>query len=134
MQKDGTTLIKGMYSEVWKVLEQRLNFTTDVTKVVCGNCSKYTVMKNAVANNEYDLALTGNSLTHSRSKTFDFSYPIVPTSLRLFYVKSSAGSSHWFVYFESFLFESWIGTVCTTSVAFLLYLILQFLSTKVKKP
>ena len=122
-----------MYSDLWACLEERLNFTTEITKLVCEDCSKFTAMKNAVAKNEYDMALTGNSLIYSRSETFDFSYPIVPTSLKIFYVKSTAGSSNWYVYFKSFLYESWIGTVCTTSIAFLSYLVLQFLSTKVKQ-
>ena len=55
-----------MYFDVWACLEERLNFTTDVTKMVCEECSKWTEMKNVVANKEYDLALTGNSLIYSR--------------------------------------------------------------------
>ena len=51
-----------MYSDLWACLEERLNFTTEITKLVCEDCSKFTAMKNAVANNEYDMALTGNSL------------------------------------------------------------------------
>ena len=125
--------MKGMYYDVWKALEQRLNFTTKITKISCDKCSKWTTMTNYVANHEYDIVLTGNSQIHSRSKIADFSFPIVPTSLRLFYVKSTAGTSNWFVYFKSFSHKSWFGTVITTMLAFLLYTILQFLSTKVSK-
>ena len=128
--KDGTTMIKGMYSDVWNVLEQRLNFTTVVTKV--SRIRLRALINKGLPNKDYDLALTGNSLTYSRSKNFDFSFSIVPTSLRIFYVKSTAGSSNWFVYLKSFVYESWIGIILTTSIAFLLYLLLQLISNKVR--
>ena len=129
--KDGTTMIKGMYSDVWNVLEQRLNFTTVVSKM--SRMRMRALINKGLPNKDYDLALTGNSLTYSRSKNFDFSFSIVPTSLRIFYVKSTAGSSNWFVYLKSFVYESWIGIIITTSIAFLSYLVLQLISTKVKK-
>ena len=127
IQKDGRIQVKGMYYDVWEALEKRLNFTTKITKIG----SKWPTMINYVANQDYDLVLTGNSQIPSRSKTVDFSLNIVPTSLRLFYVKSTAGTSNWFVYFKSFSQKSWIGTVTTTTLAFIFYTILQFLSTKV---
>ena len=98
-----------------------------------------------VADKKYDLFLAGNSLTESRAKIVDHSFPIVPTSVRLIYLRNpnSATSGSWLtsalesfstnslIYVQSFLKVSWIAIIFMTVGAFVMYLILQNIAYKV---
>ena len=96
---------------------------------------------------KHDLFLAGNSLTESRAKIVDHSFPIVPTSVRLIYLRNpslASNSDSWFtsaiesfstdslVYVQSFLTVSWIAIIFVTVVAFSMYLILQKIANRVK--
>lgn len=76
----GSDLFQGMYADIWSVLSQRLNFTTKLTRV--SSTEGWNYMINSVKNQSYDLVLSGNSQTYSRSKIIDFSFPLQMSSLR----------------------------------------------------
>ena len=85
------------------------------------------------AANEYDLFLAGNSLTESRAKIVDHSFPIILTSVRMIYLRhseSASDSSTW-VYTQSFLVISWIVIASMTLLTFVIYFFLQRLANKV---
>ena len=99
--------MEGFYSDVWKILEQRLNFTTNVTKSTVKSGIWSSMMK-SVKNREYDLVLSGNSQTASRAKFLDFSFAITPSSLRMFHLRDSE-SMNYRLYINSFKAISWAG-------------------------
>ena len=82
---------------------------------------------------KYDLFLAGNSLTESRAKIVDHSFPIILTSVRMIYLRhseSASDSSTW-VYTQSFLVISWIVIASMTLLTFVIYFFLQRLANKV---
>ena len=86
-----------------------------------------------VAAKKYDLFLAGNSLTESRAKIVDHSFPIILTSVRMIYLRhseSASDSSTW-VYTQSFLVISWIVIASMTLLTFVIYFFLQRLANKV---
>ena len=54
-----------------------------------GKSKGWSVLMQTVVDRKNDLFLSGNSLTESRAKVVDFSFPIIPTSVRLIYLKDS---------------------------------------------
>ena len=99
-----------------------------------------------VIDRKHDVFLSGNSLTESRAKLVDLSFPIIPTSVRLIYLKDSnvaTDSSRWFisafesfstdpvVYLQSFVTISWVLIMVMTILVFLIYVSLQFIANKV---
>ena len=127
---NGTTTVKGLYYEIWKIVEKRLNFTTKVDIIQQDLPDKWNKMIGNVSARNYDLLLSGNSLTETRSKLVDFSFPLILTTVRLFYIKESHGTD-WLVYLKSFLKDSWIGILITTLCTVLACAILNSLITKV---
>ena len=99
-----------------------------------------------VVDRKNDVLLTGNSLTESRAKLVDLSFPIIPTSVRLIYLKDSnvaTDSSKWLtsafesfstdpvVYLQSFLTISWVLIMVMTILVFVIYVLLQIIANKV---
>ena len=119
LQMEDELKVDGLYYDIWQVLQSRLNFTTSVTKssVPSGIWSS---MTNSVKQKEYDLVLTGNSQTWSRSKFVDFSFAITPSTLRMFYLRDSE-SLNLSLYVNSFHSSSWIAV--TTSLICLFVLV-----------
>ena len=119
LQMEDELKVDGLYYDIWQVLQSRLNFTTSVTKssVPSGIWSS---MTNSVKRKEYDLVLTGNSQTWSRSKFVDFSFAITPSTLRMFYLRDSE-SLNLSLYVNSFHSSSWIAV--TTSLICLFVLV-----------
>ena len=119
LQMEDELKVDGLYYDIWLVLQSRLNFTTSVTKssVPSGIWSS---MTNSVKRKEYDLVLTGNSQTWSRSKFVDFSFAITPSTLRMFYLRDSE-SLNLSLYVNSFHSSSWIAV--TTSLICLFVLV-----------
>ena len=99
-----------------------------------------------VVDRKNDVFLSGNSLTESRAKIVDFSFPIIPTSVRLIYLKDSnvaTDSSKWLisaiesfstdpvVYLHSFVTISWVVIMVMTIIVFLIFVLLQVIANKV---
>ena len=116
MEKE--TVIEGFYYDVWQVLQSRLNFTTTVTKssVTSGIWSS---MSNSVSRLEYDLVLSGNSQSFSRSKIVDFSFPLTLSTLRMIYLRDSE-SLNLSLYINSFQSSSWIAITTSLICLFIL--------------
>ena len=146
VQQNGSVFVRGLYYDIWQILERRLNFTTILTKMKDGKSKGWSVLMQTVVDRKYDLFLSGNSLTESRSKVVDLSFPIIPTSVRLIYLKDSnvaTDSSRWFisaiqsfstdpvVYLQSFLTISWVVIIVMTILVFLIYVSLQIIANKV---
>ena len=72
--------LDGSYIGIWLALSQKLNFTTSVTKL--SSDAKWSSMRDQVKSRKYDLILTGNSHTQSRSLDFDFSVALTPSFVR----------------------------------------------------
>ena len=72
--------LDGSYIGIWLALSQKLNFSTSVTKLPTD--AKWSSMRDHVSTRKYDLILTGNSLTQSRSVDFDFSVALTPSFVR----------------------------------------------------
>ena len=111
-----------------------------------GKSKGWSVLMQTVVDRKNDVFLSGNSLTESRAKVVDFSFPIIPTSVRLIYLKDSnaaTDSSKWFisaiqsffidpvVYLQSFLTISWVLIMVMTILVFLIYVLLQIIANKV---
>ena len=111
-----------------------------------GKSKGWSALMQTVADRKYDLFLAGNSLTESRSKIVDHSFPIISTSVRLAYLRDSkvtSDSSKWFIsaiesfstdsviYFQSFLTISWIVILLMTIAIFSIYVLLQNIANKV---
>ena len=112
------TKIQGFYYDVWQVLQTRLNFTTTITKssVTSGTWAS---MMTSVQNQEYDLILSGSSLTASRAETMDFSFAIVQSTLRMVHLRDSE-SFNWSLYINSFQYISWAGILSSLLSLFIL--------------
>ena len=123
--KNGTK-IEGFYYDVWQVLENRLNFTTSVTKSSVSSGIWSSMMKSVKAQ-EYDLVLTGNSQTARRAKTLDFSFAITPSTLRMFYLRDSE-SLNLSLYINSFHSQSWLAIISSIFTLFILVTSLIFLA------
>ena len=124
-----------MYYDIWQILEKRLNFSTILTKLEDGKKKGWDALIQTVAYKKYDLFLAGNSLTESRAKIVDHSFPIIQTSVRLIYLRHynlAADSSRW-VYTQSFMPGSWIAIVLVTLGLFATYVVLQHIANQVKK-
>ena len=89
-------------------------------------------MMESVKNREFDLVLTGNSQTFSRSKFLDFSFSITPSTLRLFYLRNSE-SMNYKLYTNSFQSISWAGIVTSLLLLFIIVASVIFLANKVSK-
>ena len=111
-----------------------------------GKSKGWSVLMQTVVDRKNDVFLSGNSLTESRAKVVDFSFPIIPTSVRLIYFKDSNGatdSSKWVisaieafstdpvVYLQSFVTISWVVIIVMTILVFLIYVLLQIIANKV---
>ena len=68
-------------------------------------------MVNHVANQTYDLALTGFSQTVHRFSIVDFSYPLQMSSLRLMYFRNNE-IPNFVLYIKSFLPDAWLAGQC----------------------
>ena len=114
--------------------------------IVTGKSKGWSVLMQTVVDRKHDVLLSGNSLTESRAKLVDLSFPIIPTSVRLIYLKDSnvaTDSSRWFisafesfstdpvVYLQSFLTISWVLIMVMTILVFLIYVLLQIIANKV---
>ena len=84
IHSNGSAYVEGYHYDVWKILEERLNMTTNIT--ILSDDKSWKSMLVSVMNKEYDVSINGNSLTESRSHKVDFSLPLVISSLRLMYV------------------------------------------------
>ena len=146
MQQNGSVFVRGLYYDIWQILERRLNFTTILTKMKDGKSKGWSVLMQTVVDRKNDLFLSGNSLTESRAKVVDFSFPIIPTSVRLIYLKDSnvaSDSSNWVisaiesfstdpvVYLQSFVTISWVLIMVMTILVFLIYVLIQIIANKV---
>ena len=119
---DGEALIEGFYSDIWHVLEKRLNFST----TICTSISEdwHSVIA-TITEKEYDLSLTGHSLTSARFHSLDTSIAITASTLRLIYHRKSV-STYWRFYTNSFLTDAWIGiltSACTSIMCFVVNLV-----------
>ena len=75
--------IEGFYAEIWYELSQRLNFTTNITKLPATVTSgRWSYMVDAIKDKKYDLLLSGSSQTLSRSLISDFSLPMQMSTVR----------------------------------------------------
>ena len=114
--------------------------------IVTGKSKGWSVLMQTVVDKENDVFLSGNSLTESRSKIVDFSFPIIATSVRLIYLKDSnvaTETSKWFtsaiesfstdpvVYLQSFVTISWVLIMVMTILVFLIFVLLQITANKV---
>ena len=114
--------------------------------IVTGKSKGWSVLMQTVVDRKHDVLLSGNSLTESRAKLVDLSFPIIPTSVRLIYLKDSnvaTDSSKWLtsaiesfstdpvVYLQSFLTISWVLIMVMTILVFLIYVLLQIIANKV---
>ena len=114
--------------------------------IVTGKSKGWSVLMQTVIDRKHDVLLSGNSLTESRAKLVDLSFPIIPTSVRLIYLKDSnvaTDSSKWLtsaiesfstdpvVYLQSFLTISWVLIMVMTILVFLIYVLLQIIANKV---
>ena len=114
--------------------------------IVTGKSKGWSVLMQTVADRKHDVLLSGNSLTESRAKLVDLSFPIIPTSVRLIYLKDSnvaTDSSRWFisafesfstdpvVYLQSFVTISWVLIMVMTILVFLIFVLLQITANKV---
>lgn len=115
--------LEGVYVDIWNVLEQNLNFTTQLTSTE----ANWNSMMYSVNNGTFDLVLTGNSLTLTRHSFVDFSLPLMDTSLRLVYLRSSK-STKWLTYFKSYLTDSWLAILASLATIFILFASIIFLS------
>ena len=115
---ENETIIEGFYYDVWQVLQSRLNFTTSITKssVTSGIWSS---MMDSVKRKEYDLVLSGNSQSFSRSKIVDFSFPLTLSTLRMIYLRDSE-SLNLSLYINSFQSSSWIAITTSLICLFIL--------------
>ena len=89
-------------------------------------------MIKSVVDKNHDILLSGNSLTEYRSRFVDLSFPIVPTSIRLFYTRRME-HPNWLFYLKSFPLQSWISTICMAFITFFIYVGLQMGYEKVCK-
>ena len=124
---------EGFHYDIWKILEERLNLTTNIT--ILSKDKAWGSMMESVMKKEYDISMNGNSLTHSRSFKVDFSFPITLSTLRLFYVNRNSAKESlagWDLYFKSFLIESWIAVVSTALALFVIFSSLVCLTMKVR--
>ena len=67
------------------MISERLNFTTYIRKT--SQRSWTFMLKELAEKQEFDIILTGNSLTEKRSSSADFSFTLQMTSLRMFYAR-----------------------------------------------
>ena len=84
-------------------------------------------MMNSVKRKEYDLNLTGNSQTFNRAKSLDFSFPITPSTLRIFYLRDSE-SLNLSLYINSFHSMSWLSIITSLLCLFILVSSVIFLA------
>ena len=84
---DGSTEIEGIYADIWSVISERLNFTTYITETAQRSWSF--MLKELAKKQDFDIVLTGNSLTEKRSSSADFSFTLQMTSLRMFYARET---------------------------------------------
>ena len=84
-------------------------------------------MMNSVKRQEYDLVLTGNSQTFNRAKFLDFSFPITPSTLRMFYLRDSE-SVNLSLYINSFHSMSWLSIITSLLCLFILVSSVIFLA------
>ena len=119
-----------------------------------GKSKGWSVLMQTVVDRKNDLFLSGNSLTESRAKVVDLSFPIIPTSVRLIYLKDSnvatdsskciihniaeiitsaiiTISTDPVVYLQSFLTISWVFIMVMTILVFFIYVTLQIIANKV---
>ena len=55
---------EGLYCDIWKILEERLNLKTNIT--ILSKDKAWGSMMESVMKKEYDISMNGNSLTHTR--------------------------------------------------------------------
>ena len=99
----GSVYVRGLFYDIWQILEAKLNFSTILTKMKDGKSKGWSFIMQTVVEKKHDLFLAGNSLTESRAKILDQSFPIVLTSVRLIYLKQSASQGRFMVSWNSFL-------------------------------
>ena len=103
----------GLYVDVMRTLELRLNFTVTAKDQ---HEDSWTELLNFVANRTVDLGLTGFSQTYERSKLVDFSIPFASSAIRLMFARNSERSPM-YIYVGSYLKEAWLG-ILTAVVTF----------------
>ena len=122
IQPSGKILVEGFHYDIWKTLEERLNMTTNITKL--SKDKPWGSMLESVMKKEYDISMNGNSLTQSRSHKVDFSFPLILSTLRLMYINRSSAKESlagWNLYLKSFLNESWIAIGSMTLALSIIY-------------
>ena len=98
----GSVYVRGLFYDIWQILEAKLNFSTILTKMKDGKSKGWSFIMQTVVEKKHDLFLAGNSLTESRAKILDQSFPIVLTSVRLIYLKQSTSQGRFMVLWNSF--------------------------------
>ena len=58
--------VRGLFYDIWQILEAKLNFSTILTKMKDGKSKGWSFIMQTVVEKEHDLFLAGNSLTESR--------------------------------------------------------------------
>ena len=80
---------------------------------------------------KHDVLLSGNSLTYSRSKLVDFSFPFTSSTVRMIYLRNTE-STNWKFYIASFLPFTWISVGTSLCTLFVLFMSLLLLANGVK--
>ena len=58
--------VRGLFYDIWQILEAKLNFSTILTKMKDGKSKGWSFIMQTVVEKKHDLFLAGNSLTESR--------------------------------------------------------------------
>ena len=62
----GSVYVRGLFYDIWQILEAKLNFSTILTKMKDGKSKGWSFIMQTVVEKKHDLFLAGNSLTESR--------------------------------------------------------------------
>ena len=127
--KNGSLVPSGLFVDVMDILSQRLNFRIQYQAV----SSSWSSMVDLVGNGTYDLSLAAFILSFERSFLVDFSFPLLRTSVKIFYkrVNSDFGEPLDFVtFFRPFRTDLWLAVLVYYAAIFTAFCILEAAAAK----
>nr|CAD7263326.1 unnamed protein product [Timema shepardi] len=113
---DGVYRVGGLFGEIWKVLEKRVNFTTRLHPARDNAYGIYNVssgswngMMEMVRSGQVHVAIGDFSMTRRRSTEVGFLFPIIQTSYSVFIRVPSGQQLPWGGFFSPFARDMWLG-------------------------
>ncbi|KAL0269319.1 UNVERIFIED_CONTAM: hypothetical protein PYX00_007100 [Menopon gallinae] len=115
-QTDGTTKLEGFFAEVWSELERILNFSSinypsvDKVEGIPENNGKWSGLVGMLQRREIDAAVSNFLMDAQRSRTIDFTRPLMRSSYQIFF-KSMGNTFNWDAILRPFKKDIWL-TIC----------------------